>query len=202
MKLILLTLLPFFSLAQASTYEPGDSTWITSSDTSKVKVYKGDKLIIIAGLDYTITQEWIDSLKAHGKTFHYTNQGNVAYAPPVKYDTIGPVWKQVSDITSGYNPVMAMQLYEVRIYKNEWVETDRNILIGGTPSFMDVPKEQRLIPHHYAWLDLKKKPFKLTVWEDKAIAATERPEMSIDQANAAGMFNSCPVPNPTTKRKK
>lgn len=170
MKLFILILLPFFSIAQASTYEPGDSTWITSSDTGKVKVYKEP--------------------------------------PREKYDTIGPSWHQVSDTTSGYNPVMAMQLYEVRVYKNDWITIDPNILSMDatgqvvSSTLMGTYREQTLIPHHFAWLDLKKKPFKLTVWEDKFIAAVKRQEMTIDEANAAGMFNGCPIPNPAFKQKK
>lgn len=167
MKLFLLILLPFFSLAQASTYEPGDSTWITSSDTGKVKVYKGNRpvRIVLDGLLIeTLTQAYIDTLKAHGKTIHYTNGGSVEYVPPPKYDTIGPFWHQVSDTTAGYNPVMAMQLFEVRVYKNEWITKDPNIIKGGPPSYMEVPKEQQLTPHHFAWLDIKKKSFKMKVW--------------------------------------
>lgn len=169
MKLFLLILLPFFSLAQASTYEPGDSTWITSNDTSKVKVYKGNRpvRIVLDGLlSETLTQAYIDTLKAHGKTIHYTNGGSSEYVPPPKYDTIGPFWKQVSDTTAGYNSVMAMQLFEVRVYKNEWITVDPNIVsANGSTTLMATYPEQRAFPHHFAWLDIKKKPFKLKVWE-------------------------------------
>jgi hypothetical protein len=310
MKLFFLILLPFFSFAQASTYEPGDSTWLTSSDTGKVKVYKGDKLIKIVnkypkilkdksghtfrlyegtpyvgdscpytyvdvvdpgaggsvhlddaqviayGYSDTIESRWIDTLKAHGRTIHYTNQSNMEYTKgeldsfraaciygriiekpkchitcslfidmlyymkvnncgemvedteagkhwyhfmngvfigeypyhdsimnhfdpahinryieKPKYDTIGPFWKQVSDLTPSYNPVMAMQLYEVRKYENEWITIDPNYKLpnGGTTLMGSLPV-QRAIPHHFAWLDIKKKPFKLFVWNDKTLA--------------------------------
>lgn len=107
-----------------------------------------------------------------------------------KYDTIGPVWKQVSDTTPGYNPVMAMQLYEVRVYKSY------TIARGPTHTLPEIPE-------HFAWLDIKKKSFNLAVWEDKTLSTvTVRKEMSINEAIMAGMFNGCPIPNPTFKRKK
>jgi hypothetical protein len=77
-----------------------------------------------------------------------------------KYDTLPPVWKQVSDTTPGYNPVMAMQLYEVRVYKNEWI-TDLQPIDGG---YYDNGKKLQAIPYHLKWLDIHKKPFKLKVW--------------------------------------
>lgn len=329
MKLLLLLLIPFFSIAQDSTYEPGDSTWITSSDTGKVKVYKynthhqtgvvkmGDsywfgiypvytmptgnynvkvgpfptqqsdtntprydgyldpssvkpikiksfkapvnkcplgktwrprfdddywvelegcytkkkikalddaitrhykempanppnqRYRIFESLDSSATQALVDTLKAHGRTIHYTSKGNKVYdelcggegwkkmaakftkvierkdvvydiypdpvsiysnytdepAPPAKYDTIGPVWKQVSDTGPGYNPVFAMEVFEVRVYNNEWV-TDLQPMDGG---YYDNGKKQQLIPYHFAWLDLGKKPVKYKVWQDKTI---------------------------------
>lgn len=212
MKLILLILLPFFSIAQDSSYEPVNSTWITSSDTGKVRVYKEkyqtaiiridgkDELVYGGLLSNVILQKGIDSLIAHGKTIHYTNKGNVVYkeegrpnynvsgkekeaesvydiypdpisiylnyideSPPAKYDTIGPFWKQVSHTGPGYNPVFAMEVYEVRIYNNEWI-TDLQPLDGG---YYDNGKKQQLIPYHFAWLDLGKKPVKYKVWQDK-----------------------------------
>lgn len=194
MKLLFLTLLPFLSIAQDSTYEPGDSTWITSSDTGKVKVYKEkyqtaiiridgkDELVYGGLLSNVILQKGIDSLIAHGKTIHYTNKGNVVYKekgrpnynvsgylnytdepPPVKYDTIGPVWKQVSHTGPGYNPVFAMEVYEVRIYNNEWV-ADLQPMDGG---YYDNGRKLQGIPYHFAWLDLGKKPVKYKVWQDK-----------------------------------
>jgi hypothetical protein len=132
MKFFLFILLPFLSTAQATTYEPGDSTWITSSDTSRVKVYKEDWLMggISCGSSKLPVMQQSDK---------------------PKYDTIGPIWKQVSDTTPGYNPVMAIQVYEVRVYTTE---------VGGKQDGSPFP-----FPHHFAWLDLKKKPFKLYVWQ-------------------------------------
>lgn len=186
MKLFILILFPFFSFAQASTYEPGDSTWITSSDTSKVKVYKEKtkNVYVTSAAIYegdSVLFYKLKSLPAKG-TLLYNKMGQ-GFVISSKYDTIGPFWKQISDTTSGYNPVMAMQLYEVRVYKNG---------LAGPG----------LLPSHFAWLDLKRKPFKLNVWEDKTLSATQHQMMSIDEANAAGMFNGCPVPNPTIKSKK
>jgi len=191
MKLLILILLPFFSFAQGTTYEPGDSTWIVSSDTGKVKVYKyfvGHGETCLAG-----SIRWIDSLKAHGIPMHLTNQGSVRYdvdnplksieapirclfipdkkiitdtADPSfidskttrwrekqKYDTLPPVWKQVSDTTPGYNPVMAMRLYEVR----------QRII------FLSMVGPDKIVMAHFAWLDIHKKPFKLFVWKDKTL---------------------------------
>lgn len=195
MKLLLLILVPIFSLAQASTYEKGDSTWLTSSDTGKAKVYRMGTLM--GGIvSVTLTQAYIDSLKEIGKTIHTgvtclseairltdsLNQARAKYdtigpigrvypkdskeyayyyydedalKSPVydkaKYDTIGPVWKQVSDTGAGYNPVMAMQMYEVRIYKSEYLN-------------ITVAPHEFVIPEHFAWLDMGKKRFKLKVW--------------------------------------
>lgn len=244
MKLFFLIFLPFLSLAQASTYEPGDSTWITSSDTGKVKVYKikddstwlkvwtsfkttpidtfraaciYGRLIIdtfinhgecgwyllpqpspkisISGkdlLEAAIFKEEglpnyraISDIKEAESVYDVFTNPLQALESPIhclisndkpKYDTIGPFWKQVSDITPGYNPVMAMQLYEVRVYRNEWITVDPNALsmdatgqvVGST--LMATYREQTLIPHHFAWLDIKKKPFKLFVWNDKILA--------------------------------
>lgn len=159
MKLLFLILLPFFPFAQATTYEPGDSTWLTSSDTAKVKVYKekpNDTLFI-----------------GRIKSFYLINMeilgiDTVYYNKPIfreKYDTIGPFWKQVSDTTPGYNPVMAMQVYEVRIYKNEWIMVDPNIKsANGTTTLLAPYRENILQPYHFAWLDIKKKPLKFKVW--------------------------------------
>lgn len=230
MKLLLLVFFPFFSIAQDSTYEPGDSTWLTSSDTGKVKVYKlthrmlmdpgagggvhfDNAQVIAYGYSDIIEPRWIDTFKAHGKTIHYTNKGNVVYKeegrpnynvsgkekeaesvydiypdpisiylnytdelpPPAKYDTIGPFWKQVSDTTAGYNPVMAMQLYEVIELVNDWVKSPPKknpvkIVKDKNGEEFRLYESTFYIEKHYAWLDIKKKPFKLFVWNDKTIA--------------------------------
>ncbi len=149
MKLLFLILLPFFSLAQQSTYEKGDSTWLTSSDTSKVKVYKSGGLIINTCLSETAIQSYIYTLKSKGKTIHCTNKEDSLYGKP-KYDTSGPVWKQVSNTGPGYNPVMAMQMYEVRVYK---------AYTNGMGSIYQLPE-------HFAWIDMGKKRFKFKVWEN------------------------------------
>lgn len=225
MKLLLLIFFPFFSIAQDSTYEPGDSTWLTSSDTGKVKVYKEkyqtaiiridgkDELVYGGLLSNVILQKGIDSLIAQGKTIHYTNKGNKeydelsggegwkkmaakftkvierkdvvydVYPDPVsiylnhtdelplrpKYDTIGPFWKQVSDTTAGYNPVMAMQLYEVTELVNDWVKSrpKKNpvkIVKDKNGEEFRLYESTFYIEKHFAWLDLKKKPFKFKVW--------------------------------------
>lgn len=196
MKLLLLLLIPFFSIAQDSTYEPGDSTWITSSDTGKVKVYKKKnkcpfgkmhrpafndsywvqfagcytkkeiKVLDSIFLDYMHSMGVVGSTvkskpNSDSRTIHYTNRGNKVYdelcvgetwnkmaekyETAAKYDTIGPSWKQVSHIGPGYNPVFAMEVYEVRVYKSglAWPE---------------------LIHLHFAWLDLGKKTVKYKVW--------------------------------------
>lgn len=267
MKLLILILFPFLSFAQQSTYEQGDSTWVTSSDTGKVKVYREGRIVKVVnkkpktvkdkhgntfrlyeGLPYVgdaspyrfvdeIDSSWIDSLKAHGKTIHYTNKGNVVYkgdttrkrtisipdttdpawadsktlhltergativdttikntkeAPSIydvypitnplqalespmrclfipdkrKYDTIGPIWHLVSDTAVGlYNNVIAMQVYEVVVYKNEWIMVDPNIKSANGITTLLAPFRQEVLqPYHFAWLDNKKKSLKLKVW--------------------------------------
>lgn len=166
MKFIFLLFFPFFSFAQATTYEKGDSTWLVSWDTSIAKVYKVDNPL--KALESPIRCLFI--------------------ADKPKYDTIGPFWKQVSDLTPGYNPVMAMQLYEVRIYKSPITQGRKE---DGWPG---------AVPYHFAWLDIKKKPFQLAVWEDKTLASIT--SMSLNDAIAASIFNGCPIPNPTFKNKK
>jgi hypothetical protein len=139
-KFLILILFPFFSFAQQSTYKPGDSVWITSWDTTRVKVYK----TFLGGRDYALSNG-VELAQVYDR---------IHIAPP-KYDTIGPSWHQISDTTAGYNPIMAMQLYEVRIYTTE---------VEGRKDGAPFP-----FPHHFQWLDIKKKPFKLVVWADKII---------------------------------
>jgi len=112
--LFILLVIGYSVKGQQSTKEPGDSIWLTSDDTAKVKVYK---------------------------------------EPPEKYDTIGG-WHLVSDTAKGrWNPVSAMYLHEVRIYKNRYMQIikDKFTAIGGEPV-------------HFQWLDGNKKPIKIKVW--------------------------------------
>lgn len=64
-----------------------------------------------------------------------------------KIDTIGPQLCLVSDTSHDHwNGVSAMWVYEVRIYT--------------TPYYA-----QGWLPKHFCWLDSKKKPFNLKVWQ-------------------------------------
>lgn len=214
MKLLILLLLPFFSFAQATTYEPRDSTWITSSDTTKVKVYKDlnqkwDSCYKLSSI-YVAEGRSTYKLAAHSEKWegHADSKPSPNFTirceciPPdvTKYDTIGPVWKQVSDLTPGYNPVMAMQLYEVRVYKSEWISVNPNkVSANGSTTLLAPHPEQATIPFHFKWLDIKKHPFRLAVWEDKTLSTTAT--YSLDDAISMGMFDGCPIPNPTFKEK-
>lgn len=179
MKYLLLILSHFiFSFAgaqkpQQSTYQPGDKIWLTSDDTTKVKVYKTDTTDFPwnAGIN-------MDSLKAHfsqlvrGKLpesykgglsitdpnslWQFLNKlDSVARDSPfyashlAKMDTVGPQLRLVSDTAHDHwNGVSAMWVYEVRIYEGIYYA-------------------QGFLPKHFCWLDSKKKPFNLKVWEIK-----------------------------------
>lgn len=137
---------------QMSTREFGDSIWLTSIDTIKVKVYN------------VVGETCLDA------SIRFTDSLTQARA---KYDTIGPQLRIVSDVGTGWNPVNAMWVYEVRLYKSEWITVDPNAyqkdetgqIVSGT--LMPIHNEQRAIPRHFAWLDSKKKPLKLAVWAAK-----------------------------------
>lgn len=192
MKLLFLILFPFFSFAQQSTYQKGDSTWLTSSDTGKAKVYKnGNSFCHYKGIPYYIgdlrPDTFIGLVTNFGDSVYRNGEATKLY-DLYKYDTIGPFWKQVSDLSPHYNPVMVVELYEVRVYKSPITQGRKE---DGWPG---------AIPYHFAWLDNKKKKFYLAVWEDKTLATTTG--MSLDEAIHAGVFNGCPVPNPTIKHKK
>lgn len=184
-----------------STYEQGDSIWLVSLDTSKVKVYKTDD----------ISPKLVDSLKARVKTIPSTNQGYRIYketealsvyddnplkaiespmrclftpdkkeiivdkndpswidsktmnwTEKPKYDTIGPFWKQVSDTTCGYNPVMAMQVYEYGILEKH---NNTEGVIDPYARFGFKYQEWTILKH-VGWLDIKKKPLKYKVWQN------------------------------------
>ena len=72
-----------------------------------------------------------------------------------KYDTIGPMWRLISDTAAGHwNPASAMQVYEVR-------KADPYF------TFKTKPGEKKTLYldwKHYAWLNSNKKPLKLAVW--------------------------------------
>lgn len=158
---------------QQSTYQKGDRIWLTSSDTTKVKVYITDTT------DYPWNFELnIDSLNAHFRQLlrgelpesykgglSITDHNSLWQAlnelesskiePPFhatywpKTDTIGPQLRLVSDTAhEHWNGVSAMWVYEVRIYEGIYYA-------------------QGLLPKHFCWLDTKKKPVKLKVWEIK-----------------------------------
>lgn len=94
-----------------------------------------------------------DTLKTQAFKSSTGKTGNPLIGEKLVYktDTLGPIWKQISDTTPGYNPVMAMHLYEVVGY-------DR-----GDKDCMNCP----LLQIHLAWLDINKKLLKLKVWRDK-----------------------------------
>lgn len=77
-------------------------------------------------------------------------------AGAIKYDTIGPLWRLVSDTAAGHwNPASAMQVWEVRIYKN---------YAGEFNMKTKKPVSPYVLPEHFIWLDSNKKPLKLAVW--------------------------------------
>jgi hypothetical protein len=67
-----------------------------------------------------------------------------------KYDTIGPVWRLVSDTIHFWNLASAMQVYEV-VQKVRKYRLDEGSVISWK---------------HIEWLDSKKKPLTLKVWEE------------------------------------
>src|SRR5690242_13814028 len=87
------------SRPQQTTYEKGDSVWLDSFDTSKVKVYRST--LYLAGFT-----------KGYGANETFPRYSTLLMS---KYamDTIG-AWHLVSDTAKGHwNPVSAMYLYEV-----------------------------------------------------------------------------------------
>jgi hypothetical protein len=77
-----------------------------------------------------------------------------------KYETIGPVLRLVSDTAHDHwNGVSAMWVYEVRVY--EKVSFALNLRTNEQETIWGHPKT-------FKWLDSKKKPLSLKVWEDTA----------------------------------
>lgn len=121
------------------------------------------------------TGEWKESDK-NGKIIHtpqskeiYRRENGKPYIDKPKYDTIGPVWKLISHTGPGYNPAMAAQVYEVRVYKNEWVTVDpnRHSADGYSTTLLGTLPQEKSIPHHFGWLGVDKKPLQYKVWEYK-----------------------------------
>lgn len=167
MKLfIFLLLLSASAHAQQRTAVQGDpsfSVYLTSDDTSKVKVYNGGSGMIDAYTVFPLLEG-----KAHFPLFTVFSWNTINYPviwtdPPepsytLKYDTIGG-WHLVaaSDTVRGwFLPVGFVYLYEVRVYKPEgWTSLKTGEVIT-----------QWINPKHFRWLDYNKQPFKFLVIDE------------------------------------
>lgn len=197
--LLILLMPVFGMAQQSTKRQGNDSfsVWLTSSDTNKVKVYNIDTSRIYNLKDITenprkyaiFWNDWVTvdmsggknllsgSILYHDATMNAKDEMHIYkdgeptlynYVGP-KYDTIGPMWRQVSDTSNGWNPVSSMRVYEVRVYKNEWITVDPNIYSTDkngveTVTAMATHREERAIPRHYGWLNSKKQPLTLAVW--------------------------------------
>lgn len=139
---ILLITLAAPSFAQQVTCWQGDSAFkvrLSSDDTTRVKVYNNEGLPTknpLLAFDVIVPALPLKPFSG----------------PSVKYDTIGPMWRLVSDTAVGHwNPVSAMRVYNVRKYESQYVD------LGGE-------KHSLVTPKHYAWLDSNRKPLKQAVW--------------------------------------
>lgn len=128
---------------QQSTRPQGDSNfsvWLTSTDTTKAKVFNGFSETLLLKLS---------------ESLHFADSLNKLWP---KYDTIGG-WHLVaaSDTVRGwFLPVGFVYLYEVRVYKPEgWTSLKTGEVIT-----------QWINPKHFRWLDYNKQPFKFLVIDE------------------------------------
>lgn len=143
--LLLILLFPSLLQAQSKAISEDKTVEVTTSNPNIILEYIGysedEYLQLVAG-------KLGVPLMSSGK--RYTD--SITSVPRSKFDTIG-AWHLVSDTSKGWNPVSAMYLYEVRLYKSyEAVDFSSQRGIHS-------------IPTHYKWLDSNKKPIYLKVWQ-------------------------------------